>query len=113
MRHKHKEVAAVANLYRSKDRGSNSKMTKDNASEQNNDCYTTKVQEAPWGDLFIELPQTLLDRLGWKAGDNVRWEETLISEEWGERPGLMLSNKSKLFRDATEARKKAVSIDME
>jgi hypothetical protein len=88
-------------------------MTKDNASEQNNDCYTTKVQEAPWGDLFIELPQTLLDRLGWKAGDNVRWEETLICEDWGERPGLMLSNKSKLFRDATEARKKAVSIDME
>ena len=81
--------------------------------EQNNDRYITKVQETPSGELFIELPQTLLDRLGWKAGDDVRWEEAEICEDWGERPGLMLSNQSKLFRDADEAIKKAVSIDME
>lgn len=27
------------------------------------------------GDLFIELPQELLKRMGWKIGDTIVWEE--------------------------------------
>ena len=88
-------------------------MTKDDVSEQNNDHYVTKVQEAPNGELFVELPQKLIDQLGWEVGDDVEWNEVDICEDWGEHKGITLSNKSKLFRDADEARKKAVSIDME
>ena len=88
-------------------------MTKDDTSEQNNDHYVTKVQETPSGELFVELPQKLIDQLGWEVGDDVEWDEVEICEDWGEHKGITLSNKSKLFRDADEARKKAVSIDME
>jgi hypothetical protein len=82
-------------------------------SEQNNDHYVAKVQESSSGELFIELPQKLMDQLGWEVGDDVEWQDTEICEDWGEHAGLTLSNKSKLFRDADEALKQAVSIDME
>ena len=88
-------------------------MTKDNAGEQNNDRYVVKVQETPDGELFVELPQELIDQLGWEVGDEVKWEEPEVCEDWGERKGLILSNKSKLFRDDDKARKKAASIDTE
>jgi hypothetical protein len=81
--------------------------------EQNNVHCVVKVQEAPNGELFIELPQKLIDQLGWEAGDEVEWDESEICEDGGERKRLVLSNKSKLFRDDDEARKKAVSIDIE
>ena len=41
-------------------------MTKDDVSEQNSVGYVVKVQEAPSGELFVELPQKLIDQLGWK-----------------------------------------------
>jgi hypothetical protein len=88
-------------------------MTKDDVNEQNNDHYVTKVQEMPNGELFVELPQKLIDQLGWEVDDDVEWEESEMCEDWGEHKGFSLSNKSKLFRDAEEARKKLVSIDME
>ena len=88
-------------------------MAKDDTNEQNNDHYATKVQETPSGELFIELPQELIDQLGWETGDDIEWDETEIFEDRGEHKGFTLSNKSKLFRDADEARRKAVSIDME
>ena len=75
-------------------------MTKDDTSEQNNDRYVTKVQETPSGELFVELPQKLIDQLGWEVGDDVEWDEVEICEDWGEHKGITLSNKSKLFRDA-------------
>ena len=77
-------------------------MTKDDVSEQNSDCYVVKVQEAPSGELFVELPQRLIDQLNWEVGDDVEWDESDICEDWGEHFGLILSNKSKLFRDAEE-----------
>jgi hypothetical protein len=70
--------------------------------EQNNNHYVTKVQELPSGELFIELPQKLIDQLGWEAGDEVEWDESEICEDWGEHKGLILGNKSKLFRDGLE-----------
>ena len=77
-------------------------MTKDDTSEQNNDLYVVKVQETESGELFVELPQKLIDQLGWEVGDEVEWDETELWEEWGEHKGFTLSNKSKLFRDAEE-----------
>ena len=71
-------------------------------SEQNSVGYVVKVQEAPSGELFVELPQKLIDQLGWEVGDDVEWEESDMWEEWGEHKGFTLSNKSKLFRDAEE-----------
>jgi len=81
--------------------------------EQDNGHYIVKVQETPDGESFVELPQELIDQLGWEAGDAVEWNETEICEDWGEHMGLVLSNQSKRFREATEAIKQAVSIDME
>jgi hypothetical protein len=77
-------------------------MTKDDTNEQNNDHYVTKVQEAPNGELFVELPQKLIDQLGWEVDDDVEWKESEICEDWGEHKGFTLSNKSKLFRDGLE-----------
>jgi len=66
-------------------------MTQNAISEQNNDCYLTKVQETPNGELFIELPQKLIDQLGWKVGDKVEWSKTRLPFM------LTLSNQSKKF----------------
>lgn len=38
--------------------------------------YTVEVQETPDGELFFELPQDLLDELGWREGDTVKWTVT-------------------------------------
>ena len=73
-------------------------MTQDDTSEQNNDHYVTKVQEMPSGELFIELPQKLIDQLDWKVGDEVEWGETRLAFI------LTLSNQSKKFRDAIDER---------
>ena len=77
-------------------------MTKDDASVHNNDRYVTKVQELPSGELFVELPQELIDQLNWEVGDEVKWNEVEICEDWGEHKGITLSNKSKLLRDGLE-----------
>jgi len=57
--------------------------------------YQTIIQENKEGELFIELPQELLDQLGWKIGDEMSWEEVEICEEWGEHKGFTLSNTTK------------------
>ena len=90
----------VVDRVRDNEKIRNKIMTKDDTSEQNNDRYVTKVQEAPNGELFVELPQKLIDQLGWEVGDDVEWDEVEICEDWGEHKGITLSNKSKLFRDA-------------
>lgn len=35
--------------------------------------YIIEVQEADNGDLFIELPDDLIDTLGWQEGDILDW----------------------------------------
>ena len=97
-------------------------MTKDKPSEQNIDQkkWVVKIEhldaidpDRGVGELCIRFPDELVEQLGWEIGDEIEWEETEICEDWGEHKGLTLGNKSKLFRGADEARKKAVSIDME
>ena len=70
-------------------------MNETDANEQNNDHYTTIVQENEAGELYIELPQKMMDQLGWNIGDDVEWEETEICENWGEHKGFTLSNLTK------------------
>ena len=88
-------------------------MTKDATNEQDIDRYVVHIQENKDGELYIEFPRKLMSKLGWMVGDDIEWNETEIFENWGEHAGMSLSNSSKLFRDADEARKKAISIDME
>ena len=64
-------------------------------------------------DLCVKIPVELITQLGWLAEDEVEWEKTEICEGQGVHKGLILSNRSKQFRDADEARRKAISIDME
>ena len=35
--------------------------------------YIIEIQEADNGDLFIELPDDLIDTLGWRVGDVLDW----------------------------------------
>lgn len=35
--------------------------------------YTLEVQENEDGEAFIELPEPLLDQVGWKEGDTLQW----------------------------------------
>lgn len=38
--------------------------------------YTIDVQERDDGELFIELPQEVLNEAGWKIGDRIKWTES-------------------------------------
>ena len=38
--------------------------------------YTANVSEAENGEAIIPLPQELLDEVGWKEGDNIKWEDS-------------------------------------
>jgi len=35
--------------------------------------YIIEIQEADNGDFFIELPDDLIDTLGWRVGDVLDW----------------------------------------
>jgi len=43
----------------------------------------------------ISLPQSLLDKLGWKIGDKIDLTETEICFDWGEVDGLVMRNLTK------------------
>ena len=36
--------------------------------------YIIEIQENNSGDLFIELPEELIDELGWQEGDILNWD---------------------------------------
>ena len=41
------------------------------------ETYSVSVQEDPKSkDLFFELPPELMESLGWKTGDDLKWDET-------------------------------------
>lgn len=47
-----------------------------------NVTYEVITQEDPdTGDLILPIPQELLDRLGWKPGDNLEWVQD-DKERW-------------------------------
>ena len=40
------------------------------------EIYKVHVQKNEQDELFIEVPSELVGNLGWKTGDDVKWEET-------------------------------------
>jgi hypothetical protein len=41
-----------------------------------NTSYTVYVEQDPEsGELVLPFPEGLLDQMGWKIGDNIRWTE--------------------------------------
>ena len=40
------------------------------------ESYKVPVQKNEQDELFVELPPELMTSLGWKTGDDVKWEET-------------------------------------
>ena len=34
-----------------------------------------EVKELPNGEQFIELPDDMIERLGWKEGDDIEWKD--------------------------------------
>lgn len=47
-----------------------------------NVTYEVITQEDPeTGDLILPIPQELLDRMGWKPGDNLEWVQD-DKERW-------------------------------
>ena len=85
-------------------------MVQDSTNEQDIDHYVVHIQENKDGELYIAFPRELMSKLGWMIGDDIEW---MAPPRLGEHAGFTLSNSSKLFRDADEARKIAISIDME
>ena len=46
--------------------------------------YEIEVQkDSETDDLFFEIPPKLLERLNWKTGDDLKWEETEEGWRWG------------------------------
>ena len=81
--------------------------------------YTAKIEHLDAtdphaeGELCVRLPDELLEQLGWEIGDELDWEDCEVCEDWGEHTGLTLSNLSKRKRDAEQALRNAISVDME
>ena len=56
--------------------------------------YTVRVEEdSVTGELILPIPDELLAEMGWDEGDELIWEETLMSEDTGEYPGYTLRKK--------------------
>ena len=52
--------------------------------------YRTIVQEDKEGEIFIELKTELLDKLGWKEGDEIEWEAMPVDGGEGEYLGAFI-----------------------
>jgi hypothetical protein len=57
--------------------------------------YKAVIQVLEDGEYFLEIPQALLDELGWKAGDDINIEETEFWDTWGEHKGFTVANLTK------------------
>jgi len=65
---------------------------KDDADET---TYTVKVEEYANGGALINLPDELLEQMGWKEGDDIEIEGITNCFDWGEVPSLILRNLTK------------------
>ena len=53
-----------------------------------------KVEECPeTGDLVLVFPDELCEELGWKVGDDLIWEESIIDEDEGSYKGFSVRKK--------------------
>jgi len=54
--------------------------------------YSTKVLEDADGELYIDLPDELVEKLNWKVGDQIEWDETEMLGDVFDDTGLTLRN---------------------
>ncbi|MBC8422054.1 MAG: hypothetical protein H8E03_01385 [Pelagibacteraceae bacterium] len=54
--------------------------------------WSTKVLEDVDGELYIDLPDDLTERLNWKVGDIIEWDETEMLGDVFDDSGLTLRN---------------------
>lgn len=57
--------------------------------------YKATIQTTDDGECFVEIPQVLLDQLGWVEGDDLQIEETEFWDTWGEHKGFTVANLTK------------------
>ena len=57
--------------------------------------YTVAVEKADNGDAIVNLPDELLEEMGWKEGDTIDMGITDNCFDWGEVPSIVLRNLTK------------------
>ena len=57
--------------------------------------YKATIQTTEDGEYFLEIPQILLEELGWNTGDEISIEETEFWDSWGEHRGFTVANLTK------------------
>ena len=75
-----------------KDAGEDLKEMAENREEK---LYKTNIQTTEGGEHFVEIPQALLDELGWEVGDDMRIEETEFWDTMTEHKGFTVANLTK------------------
>lgn len=63
------------------------------------DDYVVKVEEDVDGCAVVNLPDELLEQMGWKSGDNIGIEEAMNCYDDFEVPSLVLRNLTKEKED--------------
>ena len=76
------------------------KELKEMAESKEEKTHKATIQALEDGEYFVEIPQTLLDELGWELGDDINIKETEYSvtefwDTWGKYKGLMIFNLTK------------------
>ena len=59
------------------------------------DTHFSTIGENSSGDLYIIIPEELVEEMGWEMGDDVELAETSICNDDGEVVGLTLVNVTK------------------
>jgi hypothetical protein len=59
------------------------------------DTHFSTVKESPSGELYVILPEELVEDMDWEVGDEIEWAETEVCNNDGEILGLTLVNVSK------------------
>jgi len=68
---------------------------KEMAEDREEKLYKTNIQTTEDGEHFVEIPQALLDELGWEVGDDMRIEETEFWDTMTEHKGFTVANLTK------------------
>ena len=68
---------------------------KEMADDKKESTHVTTIQTTDDGECFVEIPQELLDQLGWVEGDDIQVEETEFWDPHGEHKGFSVANLTK------------------
>jgi len=54
--------------------------------------WSATIQKNEDGELFIELPNELTEKLNWEVGDTIEWDSTLMLGDHFDDEGFTLRN---------------------